>query len=80
MGQGFGVTGAFSVRKSRKGPAAAEPWGRRTARESLQYARTVYEDTERSAADMAKIKVNKPVVELDGDEMAPSCGALSKTS
>jgi isocitrate dehydrogenase len=39
------------------------------ARESLQYARTVYEDTERSAADMAKIKVNKPVVELDGDEM-----------
>jgi hypothetical protein len=29
---------------------------------------------------MAKIKVAQPIVELDGDEMGGSCGALSKTS
>jgi len=29
---------------------------------------------------MAKIKVTQPVVELDGDEMTGSCGAISRTS
>jgi hypothetical protein len=29
---------------------------------------------------MAKIKVANPVVELDGDEMTGSSGALSRTS